>query len=480
MDREGSIRLSDSYPLPLPVWKKIAYGAGDSGFSLTTTALALVYLDFLINVVGLEPGLAGVSIGVGRVWDALNDLFVGTLSDRTRSRWGRRRPYLLFGSIPFGIAFVLMWLIPTTNDPVFLTIYYTAMYIVFDTLFTLVNVPYVALTPELAPTYDERTSLHSYRMAFSIGLGLVGAIAPLAIVDAIAGPGASLEARRSAYALMAAILGSASIVPIYLTFATTRERPEYQDLPTPSIRESFRIAVGNKAFLIATGVYLLTWIPIDLIQFVLVFLIRDYFGLGSNERNMIFLLIFGVGVLALPLWVWVAGRWNKKRAYQAGITFLAVVLIALSFTSPGQTGVVFILAILAGVGVSAAHAIPLAILPDTIEWDELRTANRQEAAYYSVITLIQKIVGAGTIALTGSVLAATGYIEQTAQDVIVAQPDSALTAIRTLTGPLPALFFILGIVLVSFYPISRERHARIMRALERKRELRKRFESPLQ
>ncbi|MGH7462845.1 MAG: MFS transporter, partial [Longimicrobiales bacterium] len=382
--------------------------------------------------------------------------------------------YLLFGSIPFGIAFVLMWLIPTTNDPAFLTIYYTAMYIVFDTLFTLVNVPYVALTPELAPTYDERTSLHAYRMAFSIGLGLVGAIAPLAIVDTIAGPGASLEARRPAYALMAAILGITSIVPIYLTFATTCERPEYQDLPTPSIRESFRIAAGNKAFLIAAGVYLLTWIPIDLIQFVLVFLIRDYFGLGSSERDTIFLLIFGVGVLALPLWVWVAGRWNKKRAYQAGITFLAVVLIALSFTSPGQTSVVFILAILAGVGVSAAHAIPLAILPDTIEWDELRTANRQEAAYYSVITLIQTIVGAGTIALTGSVLAATGYIEQTAQDVSAAQPDLALAAIRTLTGPLPALFFILGIVLVSFYPISRERHARIMRALERKRELRKR------
>jgi GPH family glycoside/pentoside/hexuronide:cation symporter len=457
----------------MTVWRKIAYGAGDSGFSLTTTALALVYLDFLINVVGLDPGLAGVSIGIGRIWDALNDLFVGTLSDRTRSRWGRRRPYLLFGSIPFGIAFVLMWLAPPSDDQVVLTIYYTAMYVVFDTLFTLVNVPYIALTPELAPTYDERTSLHSYRMAFSIGLGLVGAVAPLAIVDAIAGPDASIDARRSAYVLMAVILGAVSSLPIYLTFATTRERPEYQDLPTPSIRESFRIAASNKAFLIAAGVYLLTWIPIDLIQFVLVFLIRDYFGLGSGDRDIVFMLIFGVGVLALPLWVWVAGRWNKKAAYQAGIAFLAVVLIALSFMSRADTGAVFVLAALAGVGVSAAHAIPLAILPDTIEWDELRSANRQEAAYYSVITLIQKMVGAGTIALTGSVLAATGYVEAAG----AAQPDSALAAIRSLTGPLPAMFFVGGIGLVSLYPISRERHARIRRAIEKKRELRKRFES---
>ena len=192
---------------PLSDRRKVAYGAGDSGFSLTSTALALLYLFFLVNVVGLDPAAAGISIGIGRIWDAFNDIFVGTLSDRTRSRWGRRRPYLLFGAIPLGIAFVLMWLVPPTDQQTLLLIYYTAMYILFDTLFTLTNVPYIALTPEIAPTYDERTSLHSYRMAFSIGFGLIGAVAPLAIVDAIAGPNPTLTDLRSAYAAMAVILG---------------------------------------------------------------------------------------------------------------------------------------------------------------------------------------------------------------------------------------------------------------------------------
>jgi GPH family glycoside/pentoside/hexuronide:cation symporter len=136
---------------------------------------------------------------------------------------------------------------------------------------------------------------------------------------------------------------------------------------------------------------------------------------------------------------------------------------------------VLIMAALAGVGVSAAHAIPLAILPDTIEWDELRSSNRQEASYYSVITLIQKLVSAGTIALTGTVLAATGYIERATPDAIIVQPPSAITAVRVLSGPLPAVFFVVGIVFVALYPISREKHARILRALEKKRELRKRF-----
>ena len=200
---------------------------------------------------------------------------------------------------------------------------------------------------------------------------------------------------------MAAIIGLLSIIPIYITFFAVRENPDYQDLPAPPIRQSFRIAAGNKAFLIAAGIYLLTWIPIDLIQFVLVFLLRDYFGLDAGGVDIVFALLFGVAVLALPLWVWLSGRWNKNRAYQVGIAFLAVVLVVLSFAPPGQPRLIVILAILAGIGLSAAHAIPLAMLPDTIEWDELRTANRQEAAYYSVVTLIQKLVGAVTIALTG-------------------------------------------------------------------------------
>lgn len=452
----------------MTTWKKIIYGAGDSGFSLTSTALALLYLDFLVNVVGLDPRLAGVSIGLGRIWDAINDLVIGTLSDRTRSRWGRRRPYLLFGALPFGAAFILMWVVPPMPSQTALLIYYTAMYILFDTFFTLVNVPYIALTPELAPTYDERTSLHSYRMAFSIAFGLLGAVAPLALVDAIAGPGASGATRHNAYIWMAALLGLASVLPIWLVFAFMRERPEFQDLPTPGLVDSFRMAASNKAFLIAAGVYLLTWMPIDLIQFVLVFLIRDYFLLDSGARDLIFLLLFGVGVLALPLWVWIAHRLDKPRAYQLGMAFLAVVLLALSFMPPGRVNLVFFLAALAGVGVSAAHAIPLAILPDVIDWDELRRAQRQEAAYYSVITLIQKLVGALTITLTGTLLAASGYVAN-ANLVDATQPAGALHTIRFLAGPLPAVFFVAGIILVSFYPITRARHARILSLLAKRR-----------
>jgi len=452
--------------------RKLAYGLGDSGFSITSTALALLYLDFLINVVGLEAGLAGLAIGIGRLWDAGNDVLFGTLSDRTRSRWGRRRPYLLFGAIPFGLAFIPMWLVPDLPTQTAKAIYYTAAYIAFDTLFTLVNTPYIAMTPDLAPSYDDRTSLHAYRMFFSIAFGLIGAVAPLALVDVLT-QSAHLST-QAAYAAMGSLLGVFSIWPIFITFAATKERAAFQALRLPTLAESFRVAFSNKAFLVAAGIYLLTWMPIDLITFVIVFLMRDVLGLSSGERDITFGLLFGVAALALPVWVWLSGRWDKRRAYQVGIALLALCLVWLTSVARGQTMLAFAVAALAGIGLSAAHAIPLAIMPDTLDWDELRKGTRQEAACYAVLTLAQKLVSAGTITLTGAFLAANGYVDTASTVAGVAQPESALTAIRTLTGFLPALLFVLGIALSFTYPITRERHARIVAALDKRRLVRNR------
>ncbi len=452
--------------------RKLAYGFGDSGFSVTSTALALLYLDFLVNAVGLDAQWAGLAIGIGRLWDAGNDLLFGTMSDRTRTRWGRRRPYLLFGAIPFGLAFIPMWLMPGISDQAVLAIYYTAAYILFDTMFTLVNTPYVALTPDLAPDYDDRTSLHSYRMFFSISFGLAGAILPLFVVDVFrAGFGMSTQ---QAYAAMALLLGLFSIIPIFVTFAATREPDEFQALPAPSLLASFSTAFSNRAFVIAAGIYLLTWVPIDIVTFVIIFLLRDALQLGSFERNVAFALMFGMAALALPLWVWLSAKLDKPRAYQIGMGVLAASLLAISMVGPGQIGLAFVIAALAGVGLSAAHALPLAIMPDTLDWDELRQGTRQEAACYALLTLSQKLISAVTITLTGVLLAASSYVPNSGPDAL--QPLSAINAIRFLTGWLPAALFVAGALLSTVYPITRKRHARILLALEKKRRLRLRTE----
>ena len=147
-------------------WTKLAYGIGDTGFSLTTTIVAAYFAIFLTDVVGVSPGIAAIAIFIGRTWDYFNDPFIGHISDRTRTRWGRRRPFLLLGALPFAIAFMLLWWRPPINSTTVLVIYYAIAYVLFDSAATFTYMPFYALTPELTSDYDERTSLTTYRMFF--------------------------------------------------------------------------------------------------------------------------------------------------------------------------------------------------------------------------------------------------------------------------------------------------------------------------
>jgi GPH family glycoside/pentoside/hexuronide:cation symporter len=151
---------------------KLLYGAGDTGFSLTATIIGAFFAIFLTDVVGISPGVAA-AIFIGRSWDYVNDPLFGHISDRTRTRWGRRRPYLLFGPLPYALAFTMLWWRPPWEDVLALAIYYAMAYVLYDAAATLVYMPYFALTPELTSDYDERTALTSYHMFFSIFGSLV-------------------------------------------------------------------------------------------------------------------------------------------------------------------------------------------------------------------------------------------------------------------------------------------------------------------
>jgi len=161
---------------------KFLYGIGDTGFSLTSTILGAYFAIFLTDVVGIAPTIAAAAIFIGRSWDYINDPLIGHISDRTRTRWGRRRPFLLFGALPFALAFLLLWVRPPFQNPVALAAYYALAYLIFDAAATFVYMPYFALTPELTQDYDERTQLTSYRMFFSILGSLVAFTIPLFII----------------------------------------------------------------------------------------------------------------------------------------------------------------------------------------------------------------------------------------------------------------------------------------------------------
>jgi glycoside/pentoside/hexuronide:cation symporter, GPH family len=442
----------------LPRRTKWIYGSGDLGFALTNTILSVYFALYLTEVVGLMPAVAALAIFIGSTWDYINDPIVGYLTDRTRTRWGRRRPYLLFGALPFALAFVLLWWRPPFTSIAALAAYYSLAYAIFDTAASFVYMPFYALTPELTSDYDERTSLTSTRMFFSIFGSLLAFTVPLAIVSAFNPQNADKVLT------MGVILGLVSALPIWLVFWGTRERQEFMHQEQSGLRESIKASVKNRPFVFGLLLFLFNGVTMAIIQVNLLYYIK-YVVQRESQSDMIMATIFVVAMLALPLWVWVSQHLNKRWAYIIGIAFLAGVLMVLASLTP-QTGIPLIvtLCVLAGIGVSAMHVMPWAIIPDAIEYGELQSGKRNEGMFYSLITLAQKVASSIAVPLALLVLQFSGYVPNSA-----VQPTSAINGIRLVAGPIPAIAIGMGILFTALFPLGRDDYQEINRQLEERR-----------
>lgn len=460
----------------LPLRTKLLYGSGDWSMASYNTLRQIFYAIFLTDVVGLDPRLASFAAFVGIAWDAINDPVVGTLSDRVRTRWGRRRPFFLF-AIPFGLAFLLLWWAPPWESQIALMLTVMAAYMLADTLQTLVIVPYLSLTPELTPDYDERTSITSFRMFFNLVASLLAAALAPAILDAIVAGGGS---QQQGYLLVAAVFGGLAMVPFLLMFVFLREPPApplQEGERHERARHVFRTLWRNVPFRYATALNMLTWVTLDLVALIVPFFLTywiaqgdllaqaDVFGISLGLETAALGILFIVAILFLPFWAWLARRLGKQQAFMAGAAFWAIVQLAILLLGPGQIEGALVLAALVGVGLSMAQVLPDAIFPDVVEWDELRTRRRREGAYYGAKNFVRKLTGALAIFVALQALGWFGYRAPPEGVSQVSQPDSALAAIRVLTGPVGALLLLASIVVAKLYPITRERHARMRRLL---------------
>jgi glycoside/pentoside/hexuronide:cation symporter, GPH family len=453
----------------LSIGAKLAYGVGDLAPAIVSGVNGFLLNAFLLDVVGLHPALVGTIFLITKIWDAVNDPIIGALTDRTKSRWGRRRPWLLFAALPFGLLFIAQWLSPQWSEAGKFW-YYLVVAIALDGAFTAVNVPYSAMTPELTHDYDERTSLSSYRLSFSIMGGVLAVFFHTLIVKAMPNAFIGNAVAASCWAIL--IVGAN-----WITFFFTREKhydelvksqAEHPNDKGPSFLEGLKIAFRNKAFVNVTVIYLLSWLAIQFVQNNLLLYVRYWIGAEASFGYLVLAVQFSAFIF-LMFWAKLSGKIGKQNIYYVGMSFWVVVEIILFFIQPGQIVFLFIMAILAGAGVSIGYLVPWSMIPDVVELDELETGQRREGIFYGFFVFLQKMGISLGLAMSNYVFALTGYINQVPGAALPVQPPAVLMALRIFVSLAPAAILLLSFVAVHAYPISREKHAEMRAELERRK-----------
>jgi GPH family glycoside/pentoside/hexuronide:cation symporter len=442
----------------LSVMTKLAYGAGDTGTAIVAAIHGFFLLNFLINVAGLTPGTAANVFLLAKIWDAVNDPIFGWLTDKTKTRWGRRRPWLLFGALPFGLAFLMQWVVPPLDDGGKFW-YYLVVAILLDTAITAVNVPYVALTPELTQDYDERTSLNTYRFGFSIILGsVIAAFAHNLIVSGFAD-------KQLGNMVSIAIWAVVSIAGFLATFFGTRE-PE-QPIETgphakgPGFVEGLRIALSNRAFILVALIYTLSWLTLQFVQQNLYIYSTAWVKLPPAEFSFVILVLQVLAFVFMLVWAKVSERIGKKKIYYLGGSVFLVVLSAMYFIPQGGTAYLYAAAFFASLGVAVCYLVPWSMLPDVVDADELATGQRREGVFAGFFVFLQKLGLALGLFISGWALELAHYQKDVLGQASPTQPESALQALRILVGPVGAVIIALSLVVAYRYPITREKHNEI-------------------
>jgi len=462
----------------LPLWKKLVYASGDFGLSSSGILRQIFYAIYLTDVVGLDPRLASFAALLGVAWDAINDPLAGIFSDHVHTRWGRRRPFLLIFAMPFGLSFVLLWYAPPWNSQVALLVYVMLAFMLADTISTLISMPFNALMPEIIPGYDERTSLMGIRSFVQLGAALVTVIVAPAIVTAALASGLT---QQQGYIITSALFGLIGCLPFLVIFFVIRETADTEETQTLPIGQTLRTAWQNKPFRFATGMQLFNWSAVDMVGLLLPFFLLywvaqgdmlmtvNVLGLQLSLESAFLGLLMATSIVFIPVWSWLAHCLNKRAAYITGLLFWIIVELLLFAVQPGQVYLALFLGVLAGIGVSSAYVLPDSIFADVIEWDELRTRRRQEGVYYGARALIRKLTGALTIFLALQFLGWAGYQAPPEGATSFMQPEPVLMVIRLLIAPLGALLLFGAVIMAWLYPLTRERHAKILELLARRK-----------
>jgi sugar (glycoside-pentoside-hexuronide) transporter len=428
---------------------KSVYASGDFTLNLALSSLSLVYAQyFLVQVADLRPVLAGLVPLVGRSIDAFFDPLMGRISDRTRWRSGRRRPWFLFGALPYGALFAAMWLDAPFEGDAARFAYYAATYTLMSLAMSVLTVPYVAIQPEMALDYDARTSLNTFRTVGAT-LGTFAAVTIEPLAEALGGG-------ERGFAAAGAIFGVALAVPWLAVHRVTFERPEFRDRRSEAgFRDSVLATFRHRSFMQLTGIYIMGRIAMDLGGALLILFMSYWIG-RRGDFKIAMALFLGAVVVSLPVWLALARGRDKARIFVAGSLLWMTLGVGLAAFHPDSPRwLMFLYVPLVGIGFAVVDVMPWSMLGEVIDEVDLATGERREGLYNGMFTFLRKLGGALGVFLVMGVLDLFGYEKGEAQS------ETARQAIRWMTALAPLPFLAVGVWLARGYPLTRERHREI-------------------
>jgi len=429
--------------------EKLCYACGDIYGGGAFMVFSLLFMNFLVLVEGLPVVSATLIIFIGKVWDAITDPIVGSISDRTRTRFGRRRIFFLIGIVPVFLSFITLFYSFGLESVTAKVIYYAFSYMFFGTAFTIVMIPYNAILSDITSDYDERTSFTTMRMVFSGGASLIAAVVPGIIIKSVGGNQNGPE-QKMGYLIMAIALGVIFGVSWLVTFLGTREQENLPPAEKITVK-SYASVFKNPAYRNFLGIFLSFQVAVDLVLALFIFYI-DIVVLKYKSYEMIVGTLLVCSVILMVVMGALARKKGKVFPLFIGIPVWLLSTVAFIWIDAGTpVYVLFILAALIAVGSAAGNLATWSLLTDIYDIDEIRTGKRREGVYSGLTTFLRKFASGVAVLLLGYGLRAMGF-DQNEYSVLKASTanfDPAVYAQSGVVMGIKWMFIIIPFILLS-------------------------------
>lgn len=442
-----------------------AFGIGDIYGGGAFFIIGSLFLVFLTDVAGLRGSIAGIIILLGKVWDAVTDPTMGYISDHTKSKHGRRRLYFLIGIVPIFLSFSLLWFSFSSTE-VIKFIYYLFVYLLFNTVFTMVMVPYNSLPAEMTTDYETRSKMIGVRMLFSqLGM-LLGAVFAKTIVN-------QFPSEATGYVVMGLVFGLIYAIPWFFVYKGTFEREEVVVEDNVPFRHAFKALMkefistaNNKSLKIHVTMYLCAFVAMDIFNALFIYYLRDYLNMESSYQMLLGVVVI-TQIITLILVVYECRRSGNAKTYRRHLLIWITGFVIFAFITKDTTTTILLLtSMVVGMGLSGAVMVPYNMLAFVTDADEIITKKRREGTYSGMMTFVRKIAQAIALFLVGVGIEAVGYQSSELGNTIV-QSTETITGIRIMFLVAPAILLVIGFFSSFQFKISPDNHKILINEIER-------------